>query len=80
VENTAKAGFTLEFNDREDGNLGLKNRYGLNLSVSTMEPSLRYQAINANEVQIIDAYSTDSELIQYNLTTLTDDKQLFPPY
>ncbi|MCS4488194.1 ABC transporter permease/substrate-binding protein [Streptococcus sciuri] len=80
VENSAKAGFTLEFNDREDGNLGLQNRYNLDLTVSTMEPSLRYQAITTNAVQIIDAYSTDSELIKYNLTTLKDDKQLFPPY
>lgn len=80
VENTAQAGFTLEFNDREDGNIGLKNRYQLNLKVKTLEPALRYQAINNDEVQIIDAYSTDSELIKYNLVTLEDDLHLFPPY
>ena len=47
VEGQLKAGFTLEFNDREDGNRGLQKVYGLNLNVATMEPSLRYQAIQS---------------------------------
>lgn len=44
VEHAATAGFTLEFNDREDGGRGLKSKYGLDLRVRTMEPALRYQA------------------------------------
>ena len=80
IENTAKAGFTLEFNDREDGNKGLKSLYGLNLQVSTMEPALRYQAIESGDIAITDAYSTDAEIKQYDLTVLKDDKELFPPY
>ena len=80
VENTAKAGFTLEFNDRKDGNKGLKSLYGLNLQVSTMEPALRYQAIKSGDIDITDAYSTDSEIKEYDLVTLKDNKNLFPPY
>ena len=80
VENRAIAGFTLEFNDREDGNRGLASLYGLHLQVRTMEPALRYQAISQGIIQITDAYSTDSELKQYGLVLLKDDKQLFPPY
>lgn len=80
VENQATAGFTLEFNDREDGNRGLQTVYGLSLNVKSMEPSLRYQAINNGDVTIVDAYSTDSELKQYDLVTLKDNKRLFPPY
>ena len=80
VEGELKAGFTLEFNDREDGNKGLKKVYGLNLQVSTMEPALRYQAIQSGDIQITDAYSTDAELARYDLVVLQDDKQLFPPY
>lgn len=80
VENRAIAGFTLEFNDREDGNRGLASLYGLHLQVRTMEPALRYQAISQGIIQITDAYSTDSELKQYGLVLLEDDKQLFPPY
>lgn len=76
----AVAGFTLEFNDREDGNLGLKRLYGLNLHVKILESALRYQAIQQNDIQVIDAYSTDSELRQYNLVLLNDNRRLFPPY
>ena len=80
VEGQLKAGFTLEFTDREDGNKGLQKVYGLNLQVSTMEPALRYQAIQSGDIQITDAYSTDAELARYDLVVLEDDKQLFPPY
>lgn len=45
-----------------------------------MEPALRYQAINTGDVDVIDAYSTDSEIKQYDLMTLEDDQHLFPPY
>ncbi|HEL2053894.1 TPA: ABC transporter permease/substrate-binding protein [Streptococcus suis] len=80
VQQTAIAGFSLEFNDREDGNIGLKNLYNLQLNVKTMEPALRYEAIKSGNVQIIEAYSTDSKVVTYKLKILEDDKQLFPPY
>ena len=80
VENNLLAGFSLEFNDREDGNKGLKKLYGLNLKVRTMEPTLRYNAIKNNEVNLIDVYSTDSKIITNDLVLLKDDKALFPPY
>ncbi|WP_018143592.1 ABC transporter permease/substrate-binding protein [Alloscardovia criceti] len=80
VQDSARAGFTLEFNDRDDGGKGLQSLYGLHLDVSTMEPALRYQAINNGDVQIVDAYSTDSQIEEYGLTLLEDDKHLFPPY
>ncbi|MED9919761.1 MAG: glycine betaine ABC transporter substrate-binding protein [Megasphaera sp.] len=80
VENTARAGFSLEFNDREDGNKGLKSLYGLTLSVVTMEPSLRYEAIDKGNVDVIDVFSTDPEIITHDLVMLQDDKGLFPPY
>ena len=81
VEKIIKAGFTLEFNDREDGYRGIQKLYDITLSnVATMEPKLRYQAIDKGDIQVLDAYSTDSELREYNLTVLEDDRQLFPPY
>ncbi|HFU3942034.1 TPA: ABC transporter permease/substrate-binding protein [Streptococcus suis] len=80
VQQIAVAGFSLEFNDREDGNIGLKNLYNLQLNVKTMEPALRYEAIKSGNVQIIEAYSTDSKVVTYKLKILEDDKQLFPPY
>ncbi|GAY70296.1 ABC transporter permease/substrate-binding protein [Streptococcus canis] len=75
-----KAGFTLEFKDREDGYKGMQSQYGIHLSVSTMEPALRYQAIQSGDIQVTDAYSTDAEITKYHLKILKDDKQLFPPY
>ncbi|MDO5100700.1 MAG: ABC transporter permease/substrate-binding protein [Eubacteriales bacterium] len=80
VQDQLTAGFSLEFKDRADGYPGLQKLYGLDFTVNTMEPSLRYQAIQTGDVNIIDAYSTDSQLTQYDLKILKDDRQLFPPY
>ena len=81
VKNAVKAGFTLEFNDREDGYLGIQKLYGISFdSIKTMESKLRYQTIEAGEINLMDAYSTDSELREYEMTVLEDDKELFPPY
>lgn len=81
IQESIKAGFTLEFNDREDGYLGIQKLYGITIDhIKTMEPKLRYQAMNSGDIQVLDAYSTDSEIRQYDLTVLADDQQLFPPY
>lgn len=80
IEEKIVAGFSLEFNDRLDGNKGLKSLYGLNLDVKTMEPSLKYQAIESGDVNLIEVYSTDSEIISHDLIILEDDLNLFPPY
>lgn len=81
VQDHMKAGFTLEFTDREDGYKGIQKKYGLHFEhLKTMEPSLRYKAAQSGEVNLVDAYSTDSELRQYHLQVLKDDQHLFPPY
>jgi len=81
VAANVKAGFTLEFADREDGYKGMQKVYNFQFpNVKTMEPKLRYSAIESGDVTVIDAYSTDSELEQYELQVLEDDKGLFPPY
>ena len=45
-----------------------------------MEPALRYQALELDKLDIIEVYSTDSQIIKYGLKLLQDDKHLFPPY
>ncbi|RDW19791.1 osmoprotectant update ABC transporter permease/substrate-binding subunit OpuFB [Oceanobacillus chungangensis] len=81
LEQEVRAGFTLEFNDREDGYIGIQNLYDISFpNVITMEPKLRYTAIESGEINVMDAYSTDSELREFNLTVLEDDQELFPPY
>nr|WP_315057592.1 osmoprotectant update ABC transporter permease/substrate-binding subunit OpuFB [uncultured Lysinibacillus sp.] len=81
IEQKVKAGFTLEFNDREDGYVGIQKRYGVAFTtLATMEPKLRYQAIQSGDINVLDAYSTDSEIRQFKLRVLEDDQALFPPY
>ncbi|MEQ6028703.1 ABC transporter permease/substrate-binding protein [Staphylococcus saccharolyticus] len=81
VEDKLKPGFTLEFNDRPDGFKTVKKAYHLNiLNVKTMEPKLRYTAVKKGDINLIDAYSTDADLKQYNMVVLKDDKHVFPPY
>lgn len=74
------AGFDVEFANRTDGNLGLKRLYSLDLNVKTMQTSLIYKALNTGAVEVAEVYSTDSQIKQYDLTVLKDDKNLFPPY
>ena len=81
VEDKIKPGFTMEFNDRPDGYKAVSKAYGLNLSnVKKMEPKLRYTAVEKGDINLIDAYSTDAELKQYDMVVLKDDKHVFPPY
>lgn len=80
ITNKLKGGMTLEFIDRGDGFKGIKKLYGIDFPVKSMEPALRYQAIDKNKVNIVDAYSTDSELRQYHLSILKDNKHNFPIY
>ena len=75
------AGFTLEFNDRYDGYVGLKELYQLDIGeVRTVEPGIRQTAIENGEVDVIDAYATDSYMVELDLVTLEDTRNLFPPY
>lgn len=41
---------------------------------------MRYQAIESGDINLIDAYSTDAELKQYDMVVLDDDRKVFPPY
>ncbi|KRO08039.1 ABC-type proline glycine betaine transporter [Paucilactobacillus hokkaidonensis] len=80
IQDKIKAGMTLEFIDRSDGLRGVKKLYGLTFTPQSMSPDLRYGALHDGKVNLVDAYSTDSQLRQYNLVTLKDNKNLFPAY
>ncbi|OAM26423.1 MULTISPECIES: ABC transporter permease/substrate-binding protein [Eikenella] len=80
VQNQIRTGFTLEFADRADGYKGLQ-QHGIRFPrLSTLEPALRYTALANGKIDLIEAYSTDSELRQYRLAVLSDDISLFPTY
>ncbi|WP_339238071.1 ABC transporter permease/substrate-binding protein [Oceanobacillus sp. FSL W7-1281] len=81
IENQVTAGFTSEFNDRYDGYVGMQEVYNLDFNeVNTMDPGLRQGAISGGEVDVIDAYGTDSYMVELGLVSLGDSENLFPPY
>ncbi|MFU1797234.1 glycine betaine ABC transporter substrate-binding protein [Paenibacillus azoreducens] len=64
-----------------DGYPAFSEAYGIKFGqVFPMEISLVYSAVANKQVDIVLAYSTDSRPKAYNLKTLQDDKQFFPPY
>jgi osmoprotectant transport system permease protein len=75
------SGTTLEFLNREDGILGLKRVYNFEFKKAIgIDSSPRYIALDNNETDIVDAFSTDGLLKKFDLVTLEDDKHFFPPY
>ncbi len=46
----------------------------------SMDPSLMYQALEAGDVDVISAFSTDGRIAAYGLALLDDDRQVIPPY
>lgn len=81
LESQIKPGVSHEFLNRPDGFPGLKKSYGLSFPDATgVDHGLAYQAIANGRTDLIDAYSTDGELLRYKLKALRDDKRFFPPY
>ena len=81
VEKTIKVGVSHEVLNRPDGLPGLTKAYDLNFANARgMEHGLAYQAIASGEIDLIDAFSTDGELLRYKLKGLQDDRGFFPPY
>ncbi|HBP98143.1 ABC transporter permease/substrate-binding protein [Leuconostoc lactis] len=76
----AKAGMTAEFLDRPDGMPAIEQTYGLNVPKVSLDPALRYQAVREQQVSVVDAYTTDSQIKQYHLKVLADDRHVFPVY
>ncbi|MCE7792338.1 ABC transporter permease/substrate-binding protein [Salipaludibacillus sp. CUR1] len=80
-ENDLTAAFTVEFTDRADGYPGIQETYGIDFAeVQTMDPGLRLGALVSGDAEVIDAYSTDAYMREYNLVALEDDENLFPPF
>ena len=76
-----KIGFTNEFLDRKDGWPGLRRHYNLpQQDVRGLDHDLAYRGLVSGAVQIVDMYSTDAEIAQYDLIKLDDDTGYFPVY
>jgi len=76
-----RAGFSVEYLNREDGWPSLRDHYGLDFAeVRGMEHALTYEALAAGEIDVLDAYTTDVKLLRYPLRVLVDDLDFYPPY
>ena len=73
-------GFSHEFRDRADGWPGLQQRYGLPQTSSGIEHGLAYLALREGDIDVTDAYSTDGDLLRYDLRVLEDNLGFFPAY
>jgi osmoprotectant transport system permease protein len=75
-----KLGFSEEFMNRADGWPGLVRRYGLTQQPRTMDHDLAYRGLDQGAIDLTDLFSTDSEVRQYKLRLLEDDRAYFPEY
>lgn len=74
-----------EFRTRPDGWPGLAKHYGFNkarsaLNVRSIGASLTYQVVGTGGAAVGMGYSTNPNIRKYNLATIKDDKDFFPPY
>jgi len=77
-----RLGAGYEFEQRPDGLAGLSAAYGLKFAAAprTMDLGLLYRALNAHQVDMIAANSTDGPIQAFGLKALADDRDYFPPY
>lgn len=76
------AGVDTSWMEREgDGYDAFLETYKFDFNrVYPMQIGLVYNALQANEMDVVLGYSTDGRIKSYDLVVLEDDNQLFPPY
>lgn len=68
-------------NREGDGYQGFIDTYGFEFGKAyPMQIGLVYKAVGSGEMDVVLAYTTDGRLEDYDLVTLEDDKNFFPPY
>jgi len=72
--------FSLEFLNRVDGWPALRDAYDLPQQVAGLEHALAYRAIESDQLDVTDAYTTDGDLDTFDLVLLVDDRDFFPRY
>ena len=81
VASRLRAGLTPDFIGRADGLPGLLRAYGMSFrEVRALLPAVKYKALDAGNVDVVDGYSTDGLIARYDFRVLEDDKKFFPPY
>jgi osmoprotectant transport system permease protein len=75
-----RLGLSHEFLGRADGWPGLARSYALPHKPTGLDHGIAYDALAAQQVDVIDIYSTDAKIEQLKLTVLQDDRRFFPRY
>ncbi len=81
VSNELIMGANPDFYEREDGFKGLNEVYQFDFKKKDeIDISLRYQAIDNKQVDVITVFNTDPKIAEYNLVPLQDNKKYFQSY
>ncbi|QHI99934.1 ABC transporter permease subunit [Xylophilus rhododendri] len=75
-----RLGLSNEFLGRADGWPGLAAHYRLPQQPQALDHGLAYQALEAGNVDIVDAYTTDAQVARRGLRLLADTDHWFPGY
>ena len=75
-----RPGLSHEFLGRADGWPGLARRYGLRQQTRSLDHGLAYDALAAQQIDLMDIYTTDARIARMGLRVLKDDRQYFPRY
>lgn len=74
---TVRLGARPEFEDLQLGLAGLRDVYGLDASFVPLELGTQYDALDAGEVDAVDAFTTDPQLVSGEYRLLDDPERLF---
>lgn len=70
-----------DFFERDDGFKGITAVYGFEFDKEVgMDIGIKYQAIESGEVDVINIFSTDGKLKEFDMVVLEDDQYFFPSY
>lgn len=81
VSKELRFGGEYDFFEREDAFNGLERKYSFNFKEKVeLDIGLKYDAIDADKVDLIDVFTTDAKIKSSDLIVLEDDKEYFPSY
>lgn len=74
-------GANFDYFEREDGYSKVCATYDLHFKdTAEVDMGLKYQTLAEKKCDVLNAYTTDSQIAEYGLVTLADDKKLFTDY
>lgn len=77
----ARLGLSPEFLNRKDGWPAMSDTYELDgLPVRGLDHGLAYEAMARGQLDVIDVYTTDPQIVRQGLRVLIDDQSFFPEY